>query len=215
MTRSRQKTSSPAKRKAKAVAKEFVPTPEQEDAAKAVTARLRSKAPAPVLKVEGNSIKLECPDEIIGAFQLMETLGTTDVKFQNGLLSQLANVGSQGSQIDERGLNFMLSMVNGIKPQDEVEAMLAAQMAAVHNATMTMARRLNHADTIMQSDAAERTFNKLARTFTTQMEALNRYRGKSQQKMAVEHVHVHKGGQAIVGAVQTRGGDCTKPPLTP
>ena len=45
----------------------------------------------------------------------------------------------------------------------------------------------------------------LARTFTTQMEALNRYRGKGQQKMTVEHVHVHKGGQAIVGAVQTRG----------
>ncbi len=42
---------------------------------------------------------------------------------------------------------------------------------------------------------------KLLRTFTAQIEALNRHRGKGQQKMMVEHVHVHRGGQAIVGQV--------------
>jgi hypothetical protein len=46
---------------------------------------------------------------------------------------------------------------------------------------------------------------KLTRTFTTQMEALNRHRGKGQQNMTVEHVHVHDGGQAIVSSV-TQGG---------
>ena len=43
--------------------------------------------------------------------------------------------------MDEEGLNFMLAMTKGIEPRDQVEAMLAAQMAAVHNATMTFARR--------------------------------------------------------------------------
>jgi hypothetical protein len=33
------------------------------------------------------------------------------------------------------------------------------------------------------------------------LEALDRYRGTGQQKVTVEHVHVHSGGQAIVGAV--------------
>ena len=65
----------------------------------------------------------------------------------------------------------MLSIVKGVKPRDEVEAMLAAQMAAVHTATMNFARRLGHAENIPQQDSAERAFNKLARTFTTQMEA--------------------------------------------
>ena len=51
---------------------------------------------------------------------------------------------------------------------------------------------------------------KLTRTFTTQMEALNRHRGKGQQKMTVEHVHVHDGGQAIVGSVTQGGGVDTK-----
>jgi hypothetical protein len=85
--------------------------------------------------------------------------------------------------------------------------MLAAQMAAVHNATMTFARRLNHVDNIQQQDSAERAFNRLGRTFTTQMEALKRYRTSGQQKMTVEHVHVHEGGQAIVGNV---GGGLSK-----
>jgi hypothetical protein len=39
------------------------------------------------------------------------------------------------------------------------------------------------------------------RTFTAQVEALQRYRGKGQQKVTVEHVNVNAGGQAIVGAV--------------
>jgi hypothetical protein len=37
------------------------------------------------------------------------------------------------------------------------------------------------------------------------LEALNRYRGKGQQKVTVEHVTVNAGGQAIVGTVQAAG----------
>ena len=48
--------------------------------------------------------------------------------------------------------------------------------------------------------------NKLSRTYANLVEALNRHRGKGQQKISVEHVHVHAGGQAIVGAVETGGG---------
>jgi hypothetical protein len=41
--------------------------------------------------------------------------------------------------------------------------------------------------------------NKLSRTYAALLDALNRHRGKGQQKVTVEHVHVHSGGQAIVG----------------
>ncbi len=95
----------------------------------------------------------------------------------------------------------MLSVVKGIGPEDEVESMLAAQMAAVHMATMTFARRLAHVETLPQQDSAERAFNKLARTFAAQVEALKRYRTGGEQKVTVEHVHVHQGAQAIVGTV--------------
>jgi hypothetical protein len=37
-----------------------------------------------------------------------------------------------------------------------------------------------------------------------QIEAMQKLKGKTgQQKVTVEHVHVHDGGQAIVGAVST------------
>jgi hypothetical protein len=45
-----------------------------------------------------------------------------------------------------------------------------------------------------------------SRTYATLLEALNRHRGKGQQKVTVEHVHVHSGGQAVVGMVETPGG---------
>jgi hypothetical protein len=45
----------------------------------------------------------------------------------------------------------------------------------------------------------------IRRAYTTLLEALNRYRGKGQQKVTVEHVHVHEGGQAIVGNVKGGG----------
>ena len=83
--------------------------------------------------------------------------------------------------------------------------MLAAQMAAVHNATMASARQLKVAETPLQQDSAERTFNKLARTFVAQMEALKRYRTGGEQNVTVKHVTVNDGGQAIVGNV-TPGG---------
>lgn len=97
----------------------------------------------------------------------------------------------------------------GIAPKDELEGMLAVQMVSIHNATMECLRRAMIPEQCFDGRTGNlNQANKLARTFTTQMEALNRYRGKGQQKMTVEHVHVHEGGQAIVGNVQGgRGGE--------
>jgi hypothetical protein len=136
----------------------------------------------------------------------MEALATADPCFVVGLVTQLADAGTQGRKVDERALNFMLSVVKGVKPKDQMEAMLAAQMAAVHMATMTFARRLAHVQNIPQQDSAERAFNKLARTFSAQVEALKRYRTGGEQRVTVEHVTVNEGGQAIVGNVAHRGG---------
>ena len=79
-------------------------------------------------------------------------------------------------------------------------------------ATMEFARKLKNTDYISQQDSAERAFNKLARTFTTQVEALKRYRTGGQQKVTVENVTVNEGGQAIVGNVETGGRGASKNP---
>lgn len=138
-------------------------------------ARRAAGTPAPRMKAskgeKTTTIGPDHPDMAVGYALLMEALGTGDYDFGLDFLEQLANAGSHGGQVDERKLNFMLAVVKGVKPKDQLEAMLAAQMAAIHMATLTFARRLAHVETIQQQDSAERALNKLARTYATQMEA--------------------------------------------
>ena len=164
-----------------------------------------------VSQKKGTAISLDHPDELIGTALLTEALGTVDGDFVTGLLTQLGNATSQDQRPNETAINFLLSVIKGAKPKDQFEAMLAAQMAAVHTATMRFTRQLANAETIAQQDSAERALNKLARTFAMQMEALKRYRTGGEQKVTVQHVSVNEGGQAIVGNVnQAAGGAAAK-----
>jgi hypothetical protein len=187
----------------------YEPTPNERAAMVAYVAR-KEKPLAPRMKVleKGGVYQIapDYPEAAIAHVLLMKAIGAKDVDFLDGLLKQLVNAGTQGRTADEHGLNFMLSVVKGIEPKDQVEAMLAAQMAAVHMSTMTFARRLAHVENIPQQDSAERAFNELARTFAAQVEALKRYRSGGEQTVRVEHVTVNEGGQAIVGTVTHGGG---------
>jgi hypothetical protein len=184
----------------------YEPTEHERAALKAYFARDETCPPAPRMKVVqtdgAKAFEIDHPNPVVAQVLLMEALGTRDRSFLNGFLQQLAN--AQGQNLDPSVLNFMLSVVKGIQPRDQVEAMLAAQMAAVHVATMTFARRVAN-EMIPGQNSAERAFNKLARTFAMQLEALKRYRSKGEQKMTVEHLHVHSGAQAVVGMVETPG----------
>jgi hypothetical protein len=168
---------------------------------------------APRVKISGPEdpgvITPDHPKKTIGLLLLMEAIGTADTDFFNGILGQLANASSHGNEVDERKINFMLSVIKGIEPRDQVEAMLATQMAAVHMAIMMFASRLAGVQDLAQLESAERALNKLARTFTTQTEALKRYRTGGEEKVPVQHVTVNEGGQAIVGNVTHRQREAT------
>jgi hypothetical protein len=94
----------------------------------------------------------------------------------------------------------------GIGPKDELEGMMAAQLIAAHNAAMECYRRAMIGEQTFEGRRENLAqANKLSRTYATLLEALNRHRGKGQQKVTVEHVHVHAGGQAVVGIVDNPG----------
>ena len=91
----------------------------------------------------------------------------------------------------------------GIAPKDELEGMIAAQLLAAHNAAMECYRRAMIGEQSFEGRRENLSqANKLSRTYAALLDALNRHRGKGQQKVTVEHVHVHSGGQAIVGTVE-------------
>jgi hypothetical protein len=98
-------------------------------------------------------------------------------------------------------VNIVFSMIRAIRPRDELETMLATQMAAVQFAMADMAARLADTTTLHAQDSASNAFNKLARTFTAQIEALKRYRSTGEQKVTVQHVTVKDGGRAVIGDV--------------
>ena len=107
-----------------------------------------------------------------------------------------------------------LAAVRAFKPTDEIEGMLAAQATAMHLASMECFRRaMIPAQPADMASKLRKDGANLARGMAEMLDALDRKRGKSgQQKVTVEHVHVHEGGQAIVGAVTTgTGGEGVTP----
>lgn len=104
-------------------------------------------------------------------------------------------------------LPIVFEGLHGIAPKDVIEEMLAAQMLACHHAAMDCYSRAHQPGQSLEvRTEALRMAAKLSRTYAMLAEALNRHRGKGQQKVTIEHVHVHEGGQAIVGNVAHRGG---------
>lgn len=130
--------------------------------------------------------------------------------FTHALLNQIINtVWTQGTSKEE-GEDLALAALaglKGIKAQNELEGMLGAQLVATHQAAMECYRRA-----MLPGQSTEVRYanlnqaNKLTRSYAVLLESLQRYRGKgeSRQKVTVEHVHVHEGGQAIVGNIEPR-----------
>ena len=151
--------------------------------------------------------------------------GSSSDHWNNTLANQVAQALWRGlSDEAEQGKQYSATVAAlvGINPQDELEGMMAAQLIACHNAAMECYRRATISDqTFERWRESLNQANRLSRTWTTLLTALNHYRGKSQQKVTVEHVHVHKGEQDVVGALKTAkhrrpgGGDQSKPEEQP
>jgi hypothetical protein len=123
----------------------------------------------------------------------------------------------KNSSPEERDKQFSVTIaaLAGIAPKDELEGMMAAQLVAAHNAAMECYRRAMIGEQTLEGRRENLAqANKLSRTYAALLEALNRHRGKGQQKVTVEHFHVHAGGEAVVGMGAARGqaggGDASK-----
>ena len=145
----------------------------------------------------------------------LKSLGGSNCDDWNNLVASQAMNGlwlkQSDAQTRDLQMNATVAAMIGIAPKDELEGMMAAQLLAAHNAAMECYRRAMLGDQTLEGRRENLAqANKLSRTYAMLLEALNRHRGKGQQKVTVEHVHVHAGGQAVVGVVEPGGGDHTK-----
>jgi len=91
--------------------------------------------------------------------------------------------------------------------RDLLDGMLCVQMISVHNLAMEFVQcSLLKGQTTEGVTLNIERANKLMRTFTLQLEALNRHRGKGQQKITVEHISINSGAQAIIASDIATGG---------
>jgi hypothetical protein len=133
--------------------------------------------------------------------------GTKVGGLQLSLIQQLSDAQWLPDQIgEERRLELLhaaLVLLEGIGPQDEIEGLLAIQMAATHNAALECLRRaMIPEQTLVGRDHNLKHGAKLMALYVQQVAALDKRRGKGQQKVTVEYVNVESGGQAIVGNVE-------------
>src|SRR6516164_10861793 len=145
------------------------------------------------------------PDDLKGA---LESIGGSQSDSWNNVVAAqaLETLWLTNSHKEAQQYSATVAALVGIGPRDELEGMLAAQLLAAHNAAMECYRRAMIGEQTFEARRENLSqANKLSRTYAVLLDALNRHRGQGQQKVTVEHVHVHQSGQAIVGAVNSEG----------
>src|SRR5215213_10755978 len=159
-------------------------------------------------KPSSSVIQVRHPSDETGDLKFLG--GSASDDFNTILANQVTNaLWLARADEDERQKRMSAAVAGlaGIAPKDELEGMLGAQLIAAHSAAMECYRRAMIPEQPFEGWREALTqANKLSRTYAALLEALNRHRGKGHQKVTVEHVHVHQGGQAIVGAVEAGGG---------
>jgi hypothetical protein len=152
--------------------------------------------------------------------QLADAFGTRSTSAMRTFVAQLKMLvseswdeGASRWKPNERELNAALAMIAGLRPRNEAEAALAAQMVAVHWLQIRLtAQSVKWGQVDAQSAAIA---GKLARTYVQQLEAFNRLQGKRQpptrQTIKVTkvlrqevHYHDHRGGVKVDGQSHER-----------
>jgi hypothetical protein len=139
--------------------------------------------------------------------------GTYDVDLTNSIVNQVFNTCMTGEELTERStlrINATFAAILETDPQDSTELMLATQMVTVHNTAMNLSSHaLKEGQSIEMANFYINSATKLMRTYTTQMEALNKHRNKGKQQITVKHQHVNvnDGGQAVIGDINQGEGN--------
>jgi hypothetical protein len=137
--------------------------------------------------------------------------GSRSDRFNNILIDATVKTGwffpDQSDADRARQIFVTVTGLQAFKPADEIEGMIAAQAMAAHHAAMECNRRaMLHEQPFEAAQGLRKAAANASRTFVELLSALDRKRGKGgQQVVRVEHVHVHPGGQAIVGNIATAG----------
>lgn len=177
--------------------------------------RVRERPTAPTVRAEWTERKRGSPElkvrpghaDIDGwAMQLKNTFGTASIAFASMETDRLVSaLGLTEREPPETKINAALAAMAAAQPADEIEAMLASQIVAAHTLIMDLLARTKRADTMEKIEAYGGLTNRLMRAYAGHAEVLAKLKRGGEQTVRVEHVHVHAGGQAVVGNINHGG----------
>lgn len=161
-------------------------------------------------------------DPSLWQLQLADAFGTRSaavIEFFFGQLHALCGRGiwdedAKQWRVSETDFSAMLAIINAHRPRNEGEAMLAAQMVAVHMLTMKVAERAirwpNETRTVSNVAKLANAFSQMTDT----MQALKGRRRSTRQSIKVSkelhqhvHYHDHRGGKKKNGRPHERDDD--------
>lgn len=201
--------------KAKKAAPHPLPAPDEAEVKAIEAARSSLQRRPPRLSTvvqtskEGRVVEIgpEHSDRAGWIARLEDAFGTRGQSFAISQLNHiLVAVRKEEGGYDTAKANALIAAIEGSRPQNELQAMLALQMVLAHEMAMQATRRALKADQIPQYDSAGNMVIKLMRAFAGHLELMEKLQRGGEQTVRVEHVHVHAGGQAIVGTVAAGGG---------
>jgi hypothetical protein len=165
-----------------------------------------SRTPPPrVRKPARNNDQVLAPTGDLEAHRaaLREVFGTLSEEFSQTMFGKLMALlrPNPFEHLDEATLNAAIALVASVQPRNELQAVLAVEIAGIAFAGQKLLRQSQHQLDEIYINVYGNYAIKLLRLQLDLMQALERLQRGNKQTVEVRHVHIHSGGQGVVGIV--------------
>lgn len=107
--------------------------------------------------------------------------------------------------LNKERVNYMLAFVATQKPASLLEAQLLIQLLSIHRFYTEMLHKATEEKYPENIDKYTNIAMKLFRGYKTGLETLAKYRRNGKQSIHIEHIHVEKNANALIGNVESIG----------
>jgi len=145
--------------------------------------------------------------------KLVKQIGAEDIATDviNAIMSPLMNLITTQGEDTESAFNKAITLIAASDPKNQLELMLATQLAMTHITLGKSAQLLDrNYSQVKSTNSLGNLYTKLSRLGIDQINTLERMKGKGQQKIIVEKVNIEAGGQAAIGIYEQRGVNAKK-----
>src|SRR5580704_949975 len=134
---------------------------------------------------------------------LRQVFGTLSEEYSQTMFGKLVAAlrPNPFEHLDEATLNAAIALVASMKPETELEALLAVEIASIAFAGQKFLRQSQHHLDEIYIGVYGSYALKLLRLQLDMIRALDQHRRGNKQTVEVRHVHIYPGAQGVVGIV--------------